>query len=119
MSTVMPDAVLAAADAAHTACGPGQPLDAYRDALAAELSRRAIPFESRVPVEFHFKDRPVDAYYLDFVIDGKMVVAVHAEVALTRVQQARLFSSLRESGYPDGLLLNFGPTGLTAESIRR
>ena len=106
--------VIGAAIEVHRDLGPGLLESAYQRALAHELRLRRIPFEEQKLCPITYKDLVIDdAYRLDFLIGGLVVVELKTVDVLMDVHQAQVLTYLRFSGCHIGLLINFRTTVLT------
>ena len=111
--------VIGAAIEVHRLLGPGLLESAYQRALAHELVLRQIPFEQQKLCPIQYKDLIVDdAYRLDFVIDGLVVVELKTVDTLLEVHDAQVLTCLKFTGCRIGLLMNFRSTILT-KGLRR
>lgn len=111
--------VIGAAIEVHRELGPGLLESAYQRALAHELRLRSIPFEEQKLCPIIYKDLVIDdAYRLDFLIDGLVVVELKTVDALLDVHDAQVLTYLKFTGCHIGLLLNFRATMLT-RGLRR
>jgi GxxExxY protein len=98
----------------HRELGPGLLESAYQRALAHELRLRNIPFEEQRLCPVRYKDLLIDdAYRLDFLVDGLVVVEVKTVDALLDVHEAQVLTYLKFTQCHIGLLLNFRTTILT------
>ena len=92
----------------HRALGPGLLESVYLACLARELELRGIPFEHEKPLPVEYKGIHLDcSYWLDLLIDGKVVVELKAVDALHPIHEAQLLTYLKLSGCRVGLLINF------------
>jgi GxxExxY protein len=67
--------IIGAAIEVHRELGPGLPESACPKALAHEFTLRGIAFEEQKPCPVRYKDLLInDAYRLDFLVDGQVVV---------------------------------------------
>jgi GxxExxY protein len=108
------DAVIGAAIEVHRELGPGLLESAYQRALAHELQLRDIAFEEQKLCAIRYKDLVIDdAYRLDFLIGGSLVVELKTVDQLLDVHDAQLLTYLRFAGCRLGLLMNFRATLLT------
>lgn len=106
--------IIGAAIEVHRVLGPGLLESAYQRALAHELRLRKLPFEEQRPCALCYKDLVVDdAYRLDFLVAGVVVVELKTVDALLEVHEAQVLSYLRFTHCRIGLLLNFRATTLT------
>jgi GxxExxY protein len=99
--------IIAAAQRVHRTLGPGFEETIYQRALALELTRATLDFSREVWVDVHYEDTVVGHKRVDFIVEDIMV-ETKAKVQLDDVDVVQTLSYLRASGYPIGLLLNFG-----------
>ena len=111
--------IIGAAIEVHRELGPGLLESAYQRALAHELRLRGLTFEQQRLCPIKYKDLVIDdAYRLDFLVNGLVVVELKTVDALLDVHEAQVLTYLRFSGCHIGLLLNFRSTVLT-RGLRR
>lgn len=111
--------IIGAAIEVHRELGPGLLESAYQRALAHELRLRGIAFEEQRLCPVTYKDLVIDdAYRLDFLVGGLVVVELKAVDVLLGVHDAQVLTCLKFSHCRIGLLLNFRSTVLT-RGIRR
>jgi len=103
----------------HRELGPGLLESAYQRALAYELRLRGIVLEEQKLCPITYKDLVIDdAYRLDFLVAGLVVVELKTVDALLEVHDAQVLTYLKFSRCHVGLLLNFRSTILT-RGLRR
>lgn len=113
------DQIIGAAIEVHRELGPGLLESAYQRALAHELRARGIQFEEQKLCPVQYKDLMIDdAYRLDFLVGGAVVVELKVVDTLLDVHEAQVLTYLRFTGCRVGLLLNFRATVL-ARGLRR
>ena len=111
--------VIGAAIEVHRELGPGLLESAYQRALARELRLRKVIFEEQKLCAIKYKDLVIDdAYRLDFLINGLVVVELKTVDALLDVHEAQVLTYLKFTGCHIGLLLNFRSTVLTRDLKR-
>jgi GxxExxY protein len=114
------DRIIGAAVEVHRELGPGLLESAYQRALAFELQLRNIDFEEQKLCAVKYKDLLIeDAYRLDFLVGGKVVVELKAVDALLDVHEAQVLTYLRFSGCRVGLFFNFRTTLITKHGLSR
>lgn len=105
--------VIGAAIEVHRELGPGLLESACQRALAHEFGTRRIPFEEQKPCPVTYKELLIeDAYRLDFLVAGCVVVELKTVDALLKIHQAQVLTYLRFTTSPIGLLMNFRSTVL-------
>lgn len=112
--------VIAAAIRVHRELGPGLLESAYEACLTHELARDSIPHIRQVSQPVSYKGIAVDAgYRLDLVVADTVLVELKAVERVLPVHEAQLFTYLRLSGLPVGLLINFNVPRLRDGIVRR
>ena len=113
------EVIIGAAMRVHTALGPGLLESAYEACLAYELAKSGLTVERQQKLPIIYGDLKLDeAYRIDLLIAGSVVVEIKATTWLEPIHEAQLLSYLRLSGHEVGLLLNFHVSHLR-EGIRR
>ena len=103
----------------HREIGPGLLESAYQRALSHEFTLRGIAFEEQKPCPIKYKDLIIeDAYRLDFLVNGLVVVELKTVDCLTDVHEAQVLTYLKFTECHLGLLLNFNSTTLI-KGLRR
>ena len=103
----------------HRELGPGLLESAYQKALGHELTLRGIAFEEQKICPVRYKDLVIeDAYRLDFLVSGLVVVELKTVDALIDVHEAQVLTYLKFTGCCRGLLLNFNSATLI-KGLRR
>lgn len=113
------DQVIGSAIEVHRELGSGLLESAYQRAMAHELRLRGIAFEEQKRCPVIYKELVIDdAYRLDFLVGGLVVVELKAVDALLDVHEAQVLTYLKFSRSRIGLLLNFRSPVLT-RGLRR
>lgn len=109
--------IIGAAMAVHRRLGPGYKEQVYQNALEQEFSEVGLSFEPQKAVEVYDQDVLVGLYYLDFLVEGKVVVEIKALSSLNTTHIVQVVTYLTATGCPIGLLLNFGQRSLVPKRI--
>ncbi len=105
---------IGAAIEVHRILGPGLLESAYQRALAHELQLRRVSYEEQVMCPVQYKDLIVaDAYRVDFIVGGEVVVELKTVDALLDVHEAQVLTYLKFTKCRIGLLFNFLSPTLT------
>lgn len=105
-------AVVGCAQRVHAALGPGFPESVYHRALAHELAKAKIPFQSEAGFEVAYDGVVCGEFRADMYVDGKIILELKATEALSRVHEAQVLAYLKATGARLGLLMNFGERSL-------
>ena len=102
-------AVIGAAMAMHTELGAGFLEKVYQEALAVEMTARAIAFVREVRLPIHYRgERLALEFRTDFVCFGAIIVELKAIARLTPVETAQVLNYLKAARLSRALLINFG-----------
>lgn len=112
--------VIGCAIEVHRALGPGLFESAYAECFAHELTLAQLPFAREVVLGIDYKGLTIpNAYRVDFLISGELIVELKSVEKLEPIHQAQLLTYLRLSGKKKGLLLNFNEPLLKNGILRR
>jgi len=101
-------AVIGAAIEVHRHLGPGLLESAYESCLCHELTLRGIQHQRQMVLPIVYKELRLDeAYRIDILLPGQLVVEVKSVESIAEVHEAQPLTYLRMSGIHTGLLLNF------------
>ena len=109
--------IIGAAIEVHKTLGPGFPERVYQVALEHELTLREIPFESQKQVLVIYKGIVAVEYFIDLIVDGKIILELKALNDLEPVHEAQAMSYLKASKLRLALLLNFGQKIIQSKRI--
>jgi GxxExxY protein len=91
----------------HNQLGPGLLEKHYQRAIAIELEDRRINFEMEKLVTLKYMDKSIGRYFVDFVIDNKVVIKVKATRQFGQQAFKQAYSYLRELNLPLAIVINF------------
>jgi GxxExxY protein len=93
---------------------------AYSPCFAYELKKSKLEFHSQVPLTIHYEGMAVsDAYIADYTIEGCVIGELKAVEHLAPVHSRQMDTYLKITGYPLGLVLNFGSSRFLDGVVRR
>ena len=102
-------AIVGAAFEVYNQLGPGFLEAVYQEALEAELNLRQIPNTPQQEIEIIYKGKPLKkSYVADLVAFSKVIVEIKAIDHLTPREYAQLINYLKATGFPVGVIINFG-----------
>ena len=81
----------------------------YQEALGIEFDQRHIPYTSQQRITISYKNTILKKEYIaDFVCFEQIIVEIKAIRTITSIEEAQLLNYLKATGFPIGLLINFG-----------
>jgi GxxExxY protein len=89
----------------------------YQRALKRELFTNGIPFLEQVKTEFIYKGRSIGRYYLDFVVDHKIVLELKTAPSFTRRDIMQVLNYLRQSNLKLGILASLNRNNVIYKRI--
>jgi GxxExxY protein len=104
--------IIAAAIYVHNKLGSGFKEEVYDRAMRVALEIQNLSFESQKAVDIYFEGTAVGLFYLDFLVEGKVVVELKALPELTSSHLGQTITYLTGTGCSVGLLINFGTSKL-------
>ena len=105
-------AVIGAAIDVHRELGPGFLESIYQEAMEIELKAKDIPFVAQQPIAVQYKGVTLKKqFFADLVCFEQIIVEIKALARLSGTEQAQLLNYLKGTGFPMGILINFGSHG--------
>lgn len=108
--------IIACAIEVHKTLGPGFEELFYQRALHRELSAAGLEATREAWIDVEYKGFVLGKKRVDFVIED-CLVEIKAKALLEDVDKVQTLSYLKASGYPIGLLINFGGTEIEIKRI--
>ncbi len=101
--------IVEAAFSIHTELGPGLLESVYTVVLADALRALGLAVEREVPVPIRFRGKVFEeGFRADLIVERRIIIELKSVEQLARVHAKQLMTYLRLSGFPLGLLINFG-----------
>ena len=110
--------ILNAAQSVHYALGCGFIENIYSRALLIELKKSDFRVEREKLIKIWYGSQIVGKHCLDLVVDETVIIELKAARAIIPVHAAQMKSYLHATGYPTGLILNFGMPELQWELLQ-
>ena len=102
-------AIRGAAFEVYSVMGKGFLEAVYQECLQIEFAARGVPFLSQVQLSVSYKGTELQQHYRpDFICFGMVVVEIKSVSLLINEHRAQLMNYLKATGFPIGILLNFG-----------
>lgn len=102
--------IINAAYTVHNTLGYGFLEKIYHNSLLVELKKRDLKVETQKPITVFYSGQAVGDYFIDLVVDGKVIVEVKSVDNYNNLFEAQLLNYLKATELKVGLILNFGPS---------
>ena len=101
----------------HNQLGPSLQEKHYQRAVELELNNQNISYEKEKEVKIMYNNKIIGKYYLDFVIDNKVVLELKAIYFLNKNSYNQVLGYLNSMKLKIALLVNFRKTKLEFKRI--
>ena len=81
----------------------------YENAMMIEFKRDGVSVISQSSIKVFYENQIVGEYFVDILVDDKVIVEIKAARKLALEHEAQLLNYLKATDFEIGLLLNFGP----------
>lgn len=105
--------IIGCAYTVHNKLGAGFLESIYEKAMAVELARAGLDAVCQANVAVYYDGQVLGEFRADLVVEDTVIVELKAIEKITAVHEVQLVNYLTATGKPIGLLLNFGPHGVT------
>ncbi len=92
----------------HNALGAGFLESVYERAMAHELRKAQVPFQSQLPIMVRYDGAVVGEFVADLLVADELIVELKAVQELAVAHEVQTVNYLTATGKDHGLLLNFG-----------
>ncbi len=79
----------------------------YQKALEIEFKNQGLKHEKELKVDLNYKNEKIGRYFLDFLIDGKIVLEIKTANYFHKDDIKQVVSYLKSKNLPLGILVNF------------
>lgn len=97
--------------------GAGYQEKYYQKAIKMVLEKEGIPCLEQVRTDLDIRGTTIGRYYIDFVIDHKIVLEIKVSTNFSRRDIRQVLGYLRKSGLELGILVTFATDGLKFKRI--
>ena len=98
--------------------GPGHKEKYYENAVAEGLKSKHIPFKEQLYVPLAFKGTVVGKYFLDFLVDGKVVLELKkGDMYSSKQHIEQVLSYLKANALKLGIIAQFTSSGVKYRRI--
>ena len=89
----------------------------YQRAVAKALREKKTFFKEQIPIDLKFKEEKIGKYFLDFLIEGKIILEIKAVPRLKPIYFRQVRAYLKAKNLELGILANFRGKKLTYKRI--
>jgi len=89
----------------------------YQRAFAKLLEENKIPFQKEQHIKLLYHEEPIGSYFLDFVIDKKIVVELKIRPRLGYIHIKQVMGYLKSTGHKLAILIYFTRDGVKYRRI--
>ena len=111
--------IISASFIVHNQLGSGFLEKIYEKALAIELRKQNIDFQTQYPIDVYYDDLKIGDYFADLLAEEQVLVVLKAVSMLKDEHVAQSLNYLRATGLEICLLINFGTTKVQLKRLRR
>lgn len=114
------EAIIGCAITVQRALGPGLLESTYQACLAYELRQAGLKAQTEIHIDLCYEELQIEnAFRVDILVEDSIVLELKTVDRLTDAHKAQVFTYLRFSGRPLGILLNFWAWPLKDGGIKR
>lgn len=104
--------IIGAAMKVYNTLGSGFLESVYEKALAVELFKQNLAYETQVPISVLYEGKNVGSFFADILVEKKVIVELKALETLAKIHEVQVVNYLKATGIEVGLLINFSPKTL-------
>ena len=97
--------------------GPGYQEKYYQRAIFSAFKKQNIHFQEQVLIPLIYLDKKIGEYFLDFVVDDKIVLEIKKGDRFSRKDIEQIYGYLKAKKFKLGLLANFTNHGVKFKRI--
>ena len=101
----------------HNQIGSGHHEKVYQRALSVGFQKHGLVFKEQVYTPLMFENKNVGSYFLDFLVDGKVVLEIKKGDRFSRSNIEQVMTYLKTYNLKLGILANFGHHELNYKRI--
>lgn len=90
----------------------------YQKAIAVKMKELNVNFQEQAPIKIKINDdSSLGIYFLDFIVEGKIVLEIKKEDKFLKKNIEQIFAYLKATNLKLGILANFTKKGLQFKRI--
>lgn len=101
----------------HNTIGSGFQEKYYQRAIRQLFLKERVCFREQVRADFDLEGVNIGKYYLDFVVDNKLVIEIKAKAFFSKRDIKQILGYLKKTGIEVGLLIGFSGESLKIKRL--
>lgn len=101
----------------YNTMGPGLHEKNYQRAISVGFENKNLDFREQVYTPLIFQDNKVGSYFLDFLVENKIVLEIKKGDRFSRNNIEQILAYLKSNNLKLGMLVNFGKNELKYKRI--
>jgi len=101
----------------HNQLGGGYQEKYYQRAIEKAFDQEKIKYQSQCPVAIKFKDNKIGCYYIDFLVDNKIILEIKKGNYFSRNNIGQVNGYLKSTNKKLAILANFTSDGVKFRRI--
>lgn len=97
--------------------GYGHRESLYQSAIKKLLEENKIDFQEQLKCQINIGNQPIKKYFLDFLIDNKLILEIKAGDRFNRENIAQVYDYLKANNIKLGIIANFTKHGVKFKRI--
>ncbi|MCX6740217.1 MAG: GxxExxY protein [Candidatus Parcubacteria bacterium] len=89
----------------------------YQRALSEEFGSKGLKYKRECPIKIYYRDKVIGKYYLDFVVDDKIVVELKVANNFYVKDIKQVLSYMKANDYKLGLLIIITKDGVRVKRL--
>ena len=97
--------------------GAGHKERYYQNALLIAFKNNNLDYKEQVPVALRYDNQKIGQYYLDFLIEDKIILEIKSDNIFRKPNIEQIYSYLKSTGLKLGIIANFTRDGVKFKRI--
>lgn len=97
--------------------GPGYQEKYYQKAISVAFREQKVNFKEQFLTPIKFKNNKIGKYFLDFLVDGKIILEIKKGDRFSRRDIEQVYAYLKANNLKLGIITNFTNSGLKFKRI--
>ncbi|MDQ3046328.1 MAG: GxxExxY protein [Bacteroidota bacterium] len=109
--------IIGCAFSVHNEIGYGFKEIIYQKALSHAFKEASLSFQEQVQCEIKYKSELLGTRYLDFIVEGKIIIEIKRNDAYSKAHMDQTVEYLKATNQKLAILINFGSEGVRCKRL--